>query len=223
MANRETVVAVYDNIDSANNAVSDLTAAGFNRNDISLVANNVTGRYGDVVTDENMTGSEGASLGAVVGGVTGILAGLSAIVIPGIGPIIAAGPLAALLGGATGAVVGATAGAVTGGLTASLIDMGVPSEHADYYAESVRRGSTLVTVNTATEDEASTVMNILRRHHPIDTDRRASQWREQGWRGFDAQSEPYSEEELLAEGQLYRDETNMPPKDDTVRRYPPTR
>ncbi len=220
MTNQETLVAVYDNMDSATNTVADLTAAGFDPKNVSLVANNVTGHYAEGV--ENMTGSEGAGLGAVVGGVTGVLAGLTAIVIPGIGPIIAAGPLAALLGGATGAVVGATAGAVTGGLTASLIDMGVPSDHADYYAESVRRGSCLLTVHANNDDEASIAMNILRHHHPIDTDRRVRQWREKGWQGFDSQAEPYNEQDLVTEGRMYHEDTQSPPKDDTVRRYPPT-
>jgi uncharacterized membrane protein len=59
--------------------------------------------------------------------------GLGALAIPGIGPIVAMGPL---LGG----LIGAGVGAVTGGITAALIDLGVPEDDIDAYAEATRRG-----------------------------------------------------------------------------------
>ena len=140
--------------------------------------------------------------------------------IPGIGPIIAAGPLVALLGGVAGAVVGATAGAVTGGLTASLVHIGVPEDEAGHYAESVRRGNALVTVTTHNDDEVTKAMNILRMYHPIDVEHRASDWRAKGWTGFDATANPYTDEDLVREGELYRDR-DVESTEDTVRRYPP--
>lgn len=223
MANPETVVAVYDNFDIAENAVRDLVTAGFDRNNISLVANNARGQYRyDEELTEDVSGSDGAGFGAVIGGITGVVAGLTAIVIPGIGPIIAAGPLAALLGGATGAVVGATAGAVTGGLTASLVNVGMPSDEAEYYTESVRRGGALVTVTVHGETQASDASNVLLRHHPVDMDRRVNQWREKGWQGFDTNAEPYSEEELVRENERYSGDLPAA-KDDTIRRYPPVK
>ncbi len=216
----ETVLAVYDTYDTANHAIDDLVAAGFNRSNVSLAANDVRGEYTHLA-DQDVKGSEGAGFGAAVGGVTGAVASLAAIVIPGIGPIIAAGPLVALLGGATGAVVGAAAGAVTGGLAASLIHMGVPAEEAGYYAESVRRGGALVTVTTNTDDESERATSILRSHHPVDMDHRVTQWREKGWNDYDPNAQPYSTDELDKERTHYSGET-LSDTDTTVRRYPPS-
>ena len=43
--------------------------------------------------------------------------------------------------GAAGTLAGAGIGAATGGLIGALVDLGVPEEQANLYAESVRRGS----------------------------------------------------------------------------------
>jgi hypothetical protein len=95
-------------------------------------------------------------------------------------------------------VIGAAAGAVTGGVTASLIDMGVPDEEADSYAESLRRGSALVTV-TVHEDRVQNAIDILRRHNPFDIEQRVTQWRMRGWQGFDPKSDPYTAVDLAEE------------------------
>lgn len=204
---RETVLALYDDLETAQAAVRDLVAAGYERSNIGLAVNDAEGRYSrhvhagdeDVAVsrldEEDVSGSEGAGFGAIIGGLTGIVAGLTAITIPGIGPIIAAGPLAAALGGATGGVIGAAAGAVTGGITASLIEMGVPDNEADYYAESLRRGSALVTV-TVDEEQAQNAIDILRHHNPFDIEQRVTQWRMRGWQGFDPKADPYTAVDL---------------------------
>ena len=70
-------------------------------------------------------------------------------------------------------------------------EAGIPREHADIYAEAVRRGGTLVTVRT--EDAFSDrVSDILNRHSPVDIEERAESWRQAGWRGFDERAEPYA-------------------------------
>ena len=223
MANRDTVVAVYDNFETANTAIRALVEDGFARSDIGLAANNVTGDYSRYVTSdgEDVSGSEGGGFGAVVGGITGAVVALSAIVIPGIGPIIAAGPLVALLGGATGAVVGGAAGAVTGGIAASLIHLGIPEEEAGHYVESVRRGNALVTVAVTNNDDAETATNVLRRFNPIDVKSRAEQWRKGGWMGYDPNAEPYTQDELVKEHEMYPGEKTMSNEEDTIRRFPP--
>jgi uncharacterized protein (TIGR02271 family) len=145
----KTIIALFDHFDQAEAAVDALVAQGVNRSDISLVANNASGRYSDITTAEHheedaVKAGQGAAFGAVVGG----LVGLGALLIPGIGPVIAAGPLAAALG----AGVGAAAGAATGGITAALVKTGVPEEDATVYAEGIREGGTLVTVHAADSD-----------------------------------------------------------------------
>ena len=139
--------------------------------------------------------TSGAAAGAVTGGVIGGVAGLAlaftSLTIPVLGPIIAAGPIVATL---TGAGVGAVAGGLIGGLT----DLGVSKEHAEYYAESVRRGGALVTVRV---DDARTdeVTRIMERHGAIDINKRAETWRSSGWEGFDDTARPYTIDDLERE------------------------
>jgi hypothetical protein len=176
---------MYDQLTDAQQVVHDLVDAGIERTRISLVAGDREGRYATDLTRESDDGDTiagGAATGAVVGGLGGLLLGLGALAIPGIGPVIAAGPIVATL-------VGAGVGAAVGGLVGALVAAGVPEEQAGYYAEGVRRGSTLVTAEVA-EDRVDEVVRIMERHHPIDVDERATSWRQGGWTGFDANREP---------------------------------
>lgn len=196
----KTIVALYDHFDSAQAVLEDLLESGFSRENVSLLAADETGEYARHYTgesaSEDVTAGEGAGFGAVVGG----LIGLGVSLIPGIGPVFGAGPLAVALT----AGIGAAAGAITGGITAALIDMGVDEEDADYYAEGLRRGGTLV---AATVDEAwvDRVEEIMNRHNPVDIDHRAAYWRETGWTDFNPEGTPYSADEMGREQAGHRD------------------
>jgi hypothetical protein len=145
--------------------------------------------------DDASNAAAGAVTGGVVGGAAGLAASLMGLAIPGIGPIIAAGPIVSLL---TGAGVGAVAGGLIGGLT----DMGVSKPDAEYYAEAVRRGGALVTVR-ADDARAERAADIMRSHGAVDIERRAEQWRERGWTGFDEKAQPYTVADLAREEDLY--------------------
>lgn len=192
-----TVTALFDDMSSAQQAVRDLVDAGFDRDHISLVANDASGKYKTYAdrNGEDITGEEGAGFGAVAGA----LIGLGAMLIPGIGPVVAAGPVLAAL---TGAGVGAAAGAVTGGVTASLVDFGFDEETAHYYAEGVRRGGTMVVVR-ADDNRATQAETILNRHSVVDVHARANQWKQSGWSGFDASRNPYTTDEIERERTRY--------------------
>ena len=177
----KTIVGLFDSFSEAEAVVRDLERAGYDRSDISMVANESSRRGARTTTTASTRSDdggavEGAGTGAVIGGVTGGVAGLIAslagLAIPGIGPVLAAGPLVA-------ALTGAGVGAVAGGLIGALTSAGVPEEHARYYEEGVRRGGTLVTV-AASDSDADEVMDIMNRHNPVDIEERASQWRETG-------------------------------------------
>jgi hypothetical protein len=145
--------------------------------------------------DDASGAATGAVTGGVVGGAAGLAASLMGLAIPGIGPIIAAGPIVATL---SGAGVGAVAGGLIGGLT----DMGVSKTDAEYYAESVRRGGALVTVR-ADDARAERAADIMREHGAIDIERRAEQWRQRGWTGWNDQVQPYTREDIDRDRDLY--------------------
>src|ERR1700751_5582134 len=139
----QVVTALYDSYDSAVSALTALEDAGFPHSEISIVSNNADDHYRrDDRTKTAQDAGKGAGIGAAVGGVGGLLTGLGLLAIPGVGPVVAAGWLVAK---AAGAVTGAVVGGAAGGLVGSLTGAGVPAPDANFYAEGVRRGGTLVT------------------------------------------------------------------------------
>lgn len=192
----KTVIAVYDDFSSANNAVRELVNEGFGSENISMVARDEGGAYADNLEvyrerraaegDATAEGAGvGAGVGAAIGAIAGLLVGLGALTIPGIGGVIVAGPLATALAGLVGAGAGAIAGGVTGGLLGALVDMGVPEETAGAYAESVRRGGNLVAVTTD-QNTVQAAVDILNDYHPIDLEQRVEEWQAEGWTGYQA-------------------------------------
>jgi len=194
----QTLVALYHNFADAQSAVDELVRSGVDRTKISLVANNVTGEYSryvdpDYDPDDAVTADDGAAFGAASGGIIGALLGLGALAIPGVGPVIAAGPLVAAL---TGGAIGALAGAPTGGLVAGLIKThNVDAEDAEVYAEGVRRGETLLTVQVEDADVSRT-RDILNRFSPTDVHGESSSWRKTGWSKFDESASPYTSSDV---------------------------
>ncbi len=205
-----TILATFDNADDAHDAIRDLTEAGFKRADIGLAMYDADKKYSQYADD--VTGGEGAGIGAVAGGIFGAVVGLAAITIPGIGPVIAAGPLAAAVGALTGAGIGAASGVVTGGITGSLVKLGVPEDDTHYYAESLRQGAALVSV-TAHEVDADRASYILREHHPIDIDKRVAQWRARGWDSYDPMVSPFTAEDRTAL-EAQRDDSVLTPDEE---------
>jgi uncharacterized protein (TIGR02271 family) len=52
---------------------------------------------------------------------------------------------------------------------------------AELYSEAVRRGSYVLTVEVPDDQLLDQATDVIDRHHPIDIDERASQWRSGGW------------------------------------------
>jgi hypothetical protein len=178
----KTIVALYDDIVVGRQVVEDLVKEDFPRSSISLITNDAQNQYSHYLDkdyapkEDAVSATEGAGFGAIVGALTGVLVGLASLTIPGIGLVIVAGPIAAGL-------TGALAGAVTGGVAGALIKSGVPEDDAPYYAEGIRRGGTLISIQTSNTLAASDIMN---RYGAINIHERSSQWRQAGWKGFDA-------------------------------------
>lgn len=193
----KTVIGLFDTASEAEHVVQSLTDYGFSNNEISVVANDTRGEYGrsrevsrtnqdqgDKVAESAGAGAVG---GTVIGGTLGLLVGAGMLTIPGIGPVLAAGPIAAALGSTA---LGAGIGAAAGGLVGSLVGLGVPEDEADYYAEGVRRGGTLVSVS-ADGARADQAYQIMQSHGAVDIKERGTSWRDEGWTRFDPAAEPY--------------------------------
>lgn len=76
-------------------------------------------------------------------------------------------------------------------------------EHHDLYAEAVRRGSCVLAVDAASDEQRERATEIMNRHDPIDIDERSAHWRTQGWTGYDASAPRLSDEEIARERSTY--------------------
>jgi len=202
------VTRLYDSFEQAENAVRDLELAGIPESDISLVshrfaAHGVKGAPADLREPEDMTAAQAAgrdaaaagSFGGILGATGGVLAGLGLLAIPGIGPVVAAGWLASA---AAGAVAGGVIGAGAGGIVGALSNAGVSREEAEFYAESVRRGGTLVSAKVP-DDMAQTAQRVLADSGSVDAVERRRLYEGSGWTRFDESAPSYSAEDITAE------------------------
>ncbi len=199
---RITLTHLYDTYDQATSAVQSLEAQGVAHADVSIVSNDPnahdTNTSSGSMTDAGATGDEpanaaggGATLGTVVGGGAGLLAGLGALAIPGVGPVVAAGWLIATL-------TGAGAGAGVGGLLGSLVGHGVKHEDAEVYSEGVRRGGTLVAVQTD-EADAPRLTQILDSMGAVNVANRRQDYVSTGYQQHDPAAPMYGRAEVEAE------------------------
>jgi hypothetical protein len=184
----KTIIGLFDDHQEALAAIRDLHQRRIPPHDISLVSSNADGWYADDSKPE--AGAEtGASVGAVVGAVGGLLAGLGLITIPGIGPAVSAGwLLTTLAGSATGVILGGAAGSLVGALAAQGID----DLDAQVYAESLRRGGSLVIARV--EEKFVTAAETIMLKHRVDVAARRDELTAEGWTRFDdsAQAQAYA-------------------------------
>jgi hypothetical protein len=177
----QTITRLYDSYDTALRAALGLKEAGFTDREISLVGN----RSRPYADDEPSAAAEdagtGATIGGLVGAAAGLMAGLGVMAIPGIGPVVAAGWLASTL---AVSAAGAVAGGATGGIVGALTGNGTTEEEANVYAESVRRGDSLVTVQVP-DERVTQATEILSRYPAVSAQARLAEYRQTGWQRFD--------------------------------------
>ncbi len=126
MTDRNSVVAIYDTHEQAEQAVKSLQEAGVDMKSLSIAGK-------DQHTDEHVVGYYNTGdrmkywgkMGAFWGGFWGLLFGSALFAIPGIGPVLVAGPMVAwIVAGLEGAVVVGGAGAIGG----ALASIGIPKD-----------------------------------------------------------------------------------------------
>jgi hypothetical protein len=67
----------------------------------------------------------------------------------------------------------------------SLFGMGDKSTHSNVYAEAVRRGGYVLTVDVDSDEQRNQVEGIMDQFHPINLEQRSADWLRHGWRGHD--------------------------------------
>ena len=155
------VLGVFESKARAEQAVTELKAAGFAEGEIGMVHRDAEGKMVKSGAANDTYAEEGAVAGAAAG--AGALAlgslAISFAVIPVIGPVLALGPLAA-------ALISAAGGAVAGGLVGALVGWGIPEQDAEFYENEVAAGRYLVTVDTS--DRVDEARAVLHQHSGFD-------------------------------------------------------
>ena len=150
MSEKNSVVAIFESHNQAEDAVRELQKSGFDMKKLSIVGK-------DYHTDEHVVGYYNTGdrmmywgkMGAFWGGLWGMLFGSAFFIVPGVGPLLVAGPLVAW-------IVGALEGAVvTGGITAlgaALVSIGVPENSVLQYEANVKAGKFLLILHGTPEE-----------------------------------------------------------------------
>ena len=164
----EGVTGVFHQRESAEHAVAELRAAGFNDHSIVfLTPDTGDSQVRDIPTTDAEDPGIGTAVSTVVGGALGAGAGMglgtaiAGLLIPGIGPIFATGVAAATVLGIGGGALGAKLG--KGAET--TLDEGVPADEVARYHDLLRRGRTLVVALANTVDGREKAQDIFKRNH----------------------------------------------------------
>lgn len=144
------VFGMYATATSAEIALDRLIAAGYSRENVSLL---MTDAYAtrEGALGGNHRAHHGVTTSSLVGGTLGSLGGIDSVVVSGIGPVIAAGRILRLL------QANANAGAAH-----ALVGMGVPEHEAKRCEDRVRDGEVLLAVDCAQLADTHRAKTVLR-------------------------------------------------------------
>ncbi|HEY7303365.1 MAG TPA: DUF3341 domain-containing protein [Bryobacteraceae bacterium] len=159
MAGRNTAAfGLYASREMAEEGVDRLIAAGFRKEDISVLLQDNLGTK-DFAHEKHTKAPEGTTTGVVAGGIIGgaigALIGVGILTVPGVGPLIAAGPVIA-------ALTGIGSGGVVGGIIGALVGMGIPEYEAKRYEGRIKAGGILLSVHCDNSDWVSKAKEVLR-------------------------------------------------------------
>lgn len=134
-------VGVYETVAAADQAMENLQAKGFTKEEISVFCSEeLQKQHFQPYTDSSdkgaplATASAGGALGATLGGLTAAVGLISTAGIP----VVVAGAMAGVL-----------SGSVVGGLAGAMVHRGVEKESADYFDQAVADGKILISVEPA--------------------------------------------------------------------------
>ena len=172
MNSTNSVVAVIADHDTAETAIKNLTAAGFDMRQLSLVGKGYH-------TEEKVVGfytvgdriAFWGSRGAFWGGFWGLFFGGAMLTIPLVGQVIVLGTLAAML---VSAVEGALIVGGFSGLAAALYSLGIPKDSVIAYETAIKTDGFLVMAH-GTAEEIERARSILHAVNPTSIDVHAGQ------------------------------------------------
>jgi hypothetical protein len=140
-----------------------LLSNGFTRDEVSFLAGDTEPHETPAIGPQESVGADAeAGRDAWIGGAVGLAAGAVAAVFP-LGALVMAGPLATAIGGLS-------LGTAAGGIIGLLKDHGVAEKDAEFYAEGVKKGGALVTVQGVSKAREKKAREILDRYKPVDTE-----------------------------------------------------
>jgi hypothetical protein len=155
---KKQLLFLAPNLEKAKLIISDLREAGYEDDQINVLANDKI-PLEDVPDSDLRHGSDlinAAKRGAATGGTVGALAGLLFVAFPPAGLAVGG---AAVLGGAA-------AGAGFGVWASTLIGVSVPNTQIKEYQEAIDRGDILIVIDAINHDEVERVKGIVYDHHP---------------------------------------------------------
>ena len=171
-----TTTGLFDSFSNVVRAIDILRGCGFSHDEISVIThkNETNERLSHAAVRPNNTIDKRrlilpTDLDTFVGEERSLF-------VRGVGWVAAAGPLAFIL-------VETIDETQSGDLMDALIAFDVSDEEAEYYAEGVRRGGTLLAV-TAANRLAERAEDVLLLHGAVDTHQRRMRRRQQGWNNF---------------------------------------
>lgn len=160
-ATSSLVIGLFEKPALAGQAVAELQAAGFGKEQIGVVTRDsqaleAAQSRNEVANNVTELGVDGALVGAGIGWLLGL--GVITGVVTPLGPAIVVGSLGMMLANAVG-------GAAFTGLVGALIGWGVPVKEAQFYDEQLADGRTVITVQA--DARAEEAEHILRRNGAI--------------------------------------------------------
>lgn len=160
---RPYVVGVFEDRYHADEAVTELIAAGFTAKEIGVAMRDDHARLAEDEKADAYAKAElartatGAVTGAILGGALGAI---SSVLIPGFGPLLL-----------TGILVMAAGGGLAGGFAGLMSTMELSDEEKHYYHRELQAGRCLVIVNAG--DRVAEAVAILERNGAHDVRRQA--------------------------------------------------
>ena len=152
------VVGIFEDQSHAVKASQALLRAGFNGNQIVLLAQNINAQeLNKLDIKVQQAAEDGALRGAIVGGGIGAVAGALTLLIP------VAGPVAAAI-----IAITAATGAFTGTVVGPFVGMEMTEAEAQEHAEHISKGRTVVVVRAHDVEQAHQAQSIMVDHGSYD-------------------------------------------------------